>query len=295
MNMPVQMKTELIGEDTVHYAQGGLFDKYHMNPDLDAIAKLPGVKDVSFFRDVPKAPEHFGEWELLMPALYYDLSLIQGIFTADAKALTRLLPSQALKPLTLLPGRALLAFTAFEYRLSDIDPYNEFAISIITSRPGSRWSGPLSVVASQLRRTNWAFVWKLPVTSELAYHGGKVGYNYPKYVTELPWERVGDTVRAEIKNGDETELTLVGDVLQTRPGKRLVNHGMSYMNGSVLDVPVQVNPIQQATSYAPSSCRLELGSGPIADVLRTLELGRLVTYDYAPEAQLILPPGTEVA
>lgn len=290
-----QMKTEHFGDVAIPFAEGGLYDTYRMKPDLDAIAAMPGVSDVSFFRQIPKAPVQFEEWEIEMPAFYYDLSLIQAVYTADASALQKLLPTSTLEPLRLWPGRALLAFTAFQYRVTDIDPYNEFAISVITRRPGSRTPGPLSIMASQLRRTNWAFVWQLPVTTELACHGGKAGYNYPKYVTELPWEQRDGWVHAEIRNGAETELTMRGKVLPTRRGKRVVNHGMSFKDGEVLDVPVQLNPREAATSYSSSSCELELGTGPIAETLRTLDLGRLVMYDYVPSAQLSLPAGQRIA
>jgi hypothetical protein len=148
---------------------------------------------------------------------------------------------------------------------------------------------------SQVRRENWAFVWKLPVTTELAWYGGKAGYNYPKYVTPLPWTADKDEVRMDVTREGTTELSLVGKVLPTSVGKPITNHGMSFMDGALVDVPVQVNPRQQGTSHSKGDCRVELGTGPIADVLRTINLGRMVMYDYVPSAQLILPAGRSVS
>ncbi len=48
------------------------------------------------------------------------------------------------------------------------------------------------------------------------------------------------------------------------------------------------------TSYSASACQLELGRGPVADALRSFDIGRLVTYDYVPSAQLILPAGVAI-
>ncbi len=285
-------KTEEVGGVEVSFDEGGLFDLYRMDPDLDTIARIPGVEDVDFFRGRTKSPAEFkGGASILMPVFYYDLSYIQAVYTVDCKAVRELLPSADIHPLTVWPGRALVAFTAFQYRQTDIDPYNEFAISVITRPHGSILPSPLAAVLGQLQRTNWAFVWKLPVTTQIACEGGKNGYNYPKYVTDLPWEHRDGSVRAEVRDGAQTELTLTGRELPTRQGGHTVNHGMSFMDGGLIDVPVEVNPRAAGRSYSQSSCSLELGSGPISDQLRRLDLGRLVMYDYVPSAQLVLPAG----
>ncbi|MBW2256940.1 MAG: acetoacetate decarboxylase family protein, partial [Deltaproteobacteria bacterium] len=231
-------KIERFGDVEIPIEVGGLFDRYRMEPDLDEIAKLPGVEEVAFFRDQEKSLVSFQDWDLLMPAFYYDLGFCQAVFLADLAALRGMLPTDALEPLAVWPGTGLIAFTAFEYRVTDIDAYNEFSIAVLTRRPGSRVPGPISALVSQVRRTNWAFVWKLPVTTELACHGGKVGYNYPKYVTDLPWGIEGDTVTAEIRNGDAMEVRLSGRVLPTRPGGVVLNHAMSFQDGNVLDIPI---------------------------------------------------------
>jgi len=293
MEVP-ETRVEQFGEIEVPIEVGGMFDRYRMRPDLDAIARLPGVGDVSFFRNVEKSPAAFRDFEFLMPCFYYDLGYVQAVFSADVAALRRLLPTDALVPATVRPGRGLLAMTAFEYRVTDIDPYNEFAISVITRPVGSRLPGPLATLWGQLRRTSWAFVWQLPVTTELAWYGGKVGYNYPKYVTELPWRREGDAVIAEILEEEASQVRIAVKVLPTRPGKDLLNHGMAFQDGAVIDVPIRVRPRARGRSYRARDVRLEIGAGPIADVLRTLEIGSALMVDYVPSAQLILPAGRRI-
>ncbi|MBW2255429.1 MAG: hypothetical protein JRI25_12640, partial [Deltaproteobacteria bacterium] len=66
-------KIERFGDVEIPIEIGGLFDQYRMEPDLDKIAQLPGVKDVAFFQGLEKAPVTFRDWEFLMPAFYYDL------------------------------------------------------------------------------------------------------------------------------------------------------------------------------------------------------------------------------
>ena len=78
------------------------------------------------------------QWELTseefnfkgkLPVFYYDNTAMTAIYTASTTMVRRLLPRHDMHPVEVKRGRALVAFTAFEYRDSDIDPYNEFSIS----------------------------------------------------------------------------------------------------------------------------------------------------------------------
>ena len=64
-----------------------------------------------------------------LPVFYYDNTSMTAIYTASTEKVRRLLPLTDMHPVEAMSGRALVAFTAFEYRKTDIDPYNEFSIS----------------------------------------------------------------------------------------------------------------------------------------------------------------------
>ena len=81
-----------------------------------------------------------------LPVFYYDNTSITAIYTASTSKVKKLLPHPAMNPIEMFPGRCMLAFTAFEYRKTDIDPYNEFSIAFLITFdkpqiPGSRLSG----------------------------------------------------------------------------------------------------------------------------------------------------------
>ena len=63
-----------------------------------------------------------------LPVFYYDNTAMTAIYTASTDMVRRLLPMPDMYPVEVVKGRALAAFTAFEYRATDIDPYNEFSI-----------------------------------------------------------------------------------------------------------------------------------------------------------------------
>ena len=66
-----------------------------------------------------------------LPRRYYDWSGIMVHFPVPAAAVGKLLPTNKLKPVQLVPGTAILSLAAIEYRqIADIRPYNEFAIMV---------------------------------------------------------------------------------------------------------------------------------------------------------------------
>ena len=262
--------------------------------DLDQVARIPGVPSVDFFRGVEKRLLEVGELRGWMPCFYYDASAVTAVFAADAAALARLLPSPALRPLRLGPRTGAIAFTAFEYRVTDIGPYNEFAISIPV-QVGCGLNPPvLPLLWQMLRGQLHVFVWQLPVTTEIARVGGVEVYNYPKFLADLPFERGPDEACAAIVHEGRTELTLIGKALATRPGRSVVQHSHSVKDGHVFDAAVRVNPLEHARSREPFAARLLLGDGPIADRLREVGIGRLLSYEYLPKLQLILPAAERV-
>ncbi|MDT8273865.1 MAG: hypothetical protein RRA35_11815, partial [Desulfomonilia bacterium] len=69
------------------------------------------------------------DYDVKLPIFYYDNTAMSAIYTASTRQVKKLLPSDKMYPVEMFPGRSLMVFTAFEYRRTDIDPYNEFSIS----------------------------------------------------------------------------------------------------------------------------------------------------------------------
>ena len=62
------------------------------------------------------------------PVFYYDNTSLTAVYTASTRRVRRLLPHPAMNPIEMFPGRCMVAFTAYEYRKTDIGPYNEFSM-----------------------------------------------------------------------------------------------------------------------------------------------------------------------
>lgn len=169
-----------------------------------------GIKQWEYERDGTK---------FLLPGFYRENASITAVYTAASKAVRELLPHPDMTPVELSPGRCMLAFTAFEYKDSDIGSYNEFSIAfLITFR---KRQIPLFTAMRQMMSGEMsAYVWQLPVTTELARRGGVDQYGYPKFLADITFAEHDQTISCTVTEGGAEILTLEGKILPTARGKQ---------------------------------------------------------------------------
>jgi hypothetical protein len=232
---------------------------------------------------------HNTEYDVRLPIFYYDNLSMTAIYTASTKKLKPLLPFEDMHPVEMFPGRCLIAFSAFEYRKTDIGPYNEFSIAAIISY--GKQSIPGITLLSQLAKNMFeAYILYLPVTSELARKGGVEMGGYPKFIAEIDFEEKNGTLACGLSEKGKQILTLSGKKLPTSKGP-VARFGIyTRLNNIPLKSNVYLNPIQFSQSYKKGSATLEIGSGhEICDVLKSLDLSRRPkVYQYSPKYEAIL-------
>lgn len=250
-------------------------------PPVPASEFLAGVYQWQF-------PEGL-ETPLRLPVYYYDNSLMSAAFTASTAKVRALLPSAEMHPVETVPGRCLAVFTAFEYRETDIHPYNEFSIAFVI-RFGKRGLPLWTAGRMALQRCFHVYVWQLPVTTEIARWGGVELYGYPKFVADIDFRREPSAFVCDLSEGGKRILTLRGATPDTSQGKRLRFKTYSLIDGIPLCANVYANPVEYAESIRPRDVALELGrEHRVARQLRELELGeRPLFYQYSPQNELIL-------
>ncbi|HPJ94958.1 MAG TPA: acetoacetate decarboxylase family protein [Deltaproteobacteria bacterium] len=226
-----------------------------------------------------------------LPVFYYDNTSMTAIYTASTEQVRRLLPRSDMYPVEIKRGRALAAFTAFEYRETDIDPYNEFSISFpITFQ---KKNIPLLTLLSMMaRRYFTAYVWQLPVTTERARIGGVEMYGYPKFLADIVFTDEGSKLACTLSEGGRNILTLKGKKLKT--GTEKVNRFKTYSikEGVPLAANVYMNPIEFGKSMSGKAAQLTLGDHVIADQLRKLDLSdKPLFFQYMPMMEAILYAG----
>jgi hypothetical protein len=226
-----------------------------------------------------------------LPVFYYDNTSITAIYTASTLEVKKYLPHSDMYPIELFPKRCLVGFTAFEYRNTDIHPYNEFSISILVSFGKKQFFGT-DILRQFLKRSFTVYIWHLPVTTEIARFGGVELYGYPKFIAKIEFSEKGDFVECNLIQGDEHILTLRGKKLKTTRGKQMRYITYSVKDGIPLIANVLVNPIEFAQSINPSSAEILIGKNHfICKELQEIKLSKYpILYQYIPRNEAILFP-----
>ena len=226
-----------------------------------------------------------------IPVFYYDNTSMTAIFTASSAAVRKLLPRPEMRPIEVYPSRCLAAFTAFEYRRTDIDSYNEFSISFPVTY-GKPMVPGLTVAMQTASRCFSAYVWQLPVTTEIARLGGVELYGYPKFLAGIEFRSDPRWLECTLAEKGRKILVLKGRVLPTTKGKAMRYLTYSVKDGIPLVANVVVDPLEFAQSARGRDATLELGDHPIAQALRGIGLGRKpLMYQYSPRNEAILFAG----
>lgn len=285
--------THIAGQ-SIPVPAGGLYDRFHSNPPLSVIAAEAPEIDLSWFKGLEKTKVDMG-FESYSPNFYYKNSRVTAVFTADLDRLRELMPTAVLEqvqPLQVWPGRGLVALTAYAYHYCDNDSYNEIALSVVTNKPGNANLGPISLVGQSLSKDFWGYVLKLPVNTELARVRGVVGYNLPKWLTGINYRETEQTVVFEVLDSQTGQLdftleTAKLDDISHEP-ELVTNSFTNIGHKGELTYGYAVSRQQSNASSSADAVKLVLGEGSLSAFMQSLDLGKMMKYEYVPEFQSAL-------
>ncbi|UCG79082.1 MAG: acetoacetate decarboxylase family protein [Nitrospirota bacterium] len=217
--------------------------------------------------------------KFVLPIRYEGWRCISAFFTADARAVRTALPSDKLKPLLMVPGKAVIVLMGMEYRMVDqLAPYNEFMVGVLVQYrplfniPG--WPALFNpIYRPGLYSRLGVYVHYLPVTTEEAREGGVEGYGYPKSVNDIAFTNEGGAITCDLVTDGIGELSLKVKEIPVKHMK------LNFNTWSVKDDRLLYTPIETIGDFGvraiPGGAELTLGEGPIADDLRDLGIGNL--------------------
>ncbi|CAP54025.1 acetoacetate decarboxylase family protein [Gluconacetobacter diazotrophicus] len=289
MNDPV---TEVeFGPYTVPVIKGGYYDRFRSNPDLDVVARDPAAGNIDFFRRIPKGQVQSRIGPVWAPNFYYRASSVQLLMAAPLSRLRAILP-EPLEPLRAWPGHGLVAVTVFNYAVCDNDPYNEASVAIVVRRPCACGPQAMELGASIRRRSFFAHVLALPVTTEIARVRGIAGYQLPKWLAGISLTIGGDIV-ASVLAPDGTP-----DLLLRAPRPRFENiPSQSHMGANTMihkidgvwhRTVVRSNTLSFAQRLLPNDVTLSRQGGPLSDLLTGLGVSKMLRLDVVRDAQFVL-------
>ncbi len=261
---------------------------------------MVNMSDELFFRHVTQRQIPIRQYQGYAPLFFPRVSMMAAVFAARMDQVASLLPTRKHRPLRVAPGRALVALHCFEYQSCQLGPYNEVVLSIAMQYGSWPVPSPIRLAQSFLTNAFHAFVFQLPVDSEVAMYGGIDYYNVPKYMTRIQFEQEGGVRRCMVRDRDTDELIfeLSGPVIRCRTYSQDVSAASALRTLSLNTYPVidgrphralgELNVIRMGQRLSPCGVALRLGSHARAEQLRGLDLRVITPYQYAPACQLIL-------
>jgi hypothetical protein len=261
----------------------------------------------SFFAPVARREVSAAGITLLAPGFYPDVRAMSGLFTADLAAARRLLPGPRYRALT-LGRRALVAIHCFEYRGSPVGDYHEVSVAIGVQVDALARPSALALAASALLRRFDGYIVDLPVNTELARAAGVALFGYPKFLADIRFEEDARSRRCVVSDPDTGALiyALRGDKLRTHatalerrcpgapaPTRRGLGHHVTCNRSYPLGpegprrAHLHLNALERAARPL-RGFQVELGDHPRAANLAALAPGRLLVYEFVPQAEAIL-------
>ena len=134
---------------------------------------------------------------------------------------------------------------------------------------------------------------KLPVNTELARVRGVVGYNLPKWLTDITFKKTEKSIVVEIFDSETRKLdvTLETQKLMDLSNKEtLVTNSFTNVDrkGQLTAGHSVSRQLSHATSSSAESVTLKLTEGSLSAYIKALKLGKLVKYEYVPDFQSAL-------
>lgn len=243
-----------------------------------------------FFAGVHQRPVDIRGVPARSPLFFHDLDMMTAVFTADLTA-ARDLPSGRLSALSPAPGTALIAIHCFEYRASDVGPYNEVSITVAVRV--DRSSRLAALARSTLQSSYQGFIRQLPVTTEVALHGGLDFFNYPKFLAQIAFEQHGTERRCTVS--DPETGALIYAFASRRPAfapplPRGVFTFRSYpvMGSDLVEARMVVHPLTAPHQSLGGDFRVRVGTHDRSAPLAALRPRRLLQVVHAPRCEAIL-------
>jgi hypothetical protein len=244
-----------------------------------------------FFDGITQSELTIAGQPVKVPIFYYDGTATSAVFAARLGALRRLMPDPRFCPARLAPGVGAVAITCFEYRDTDIGPYNELAISVVLNEPWFLPNLPGRALIASLR-TGQLHTWvhHLPVTTEIARAAGVDLYNYPKFIGGIDFEQTAADRVCRLSEGAEHILTLSGKRIATPRSEQFQAFSHLWMDRQPQSSEFKINVSEMGVSLSPAVATLELGERhPIARELADLIMRRRpLQYQYMARFEGIL-------
>ncbi|MDX1314718.1 MAG: acetoacetate decarboxylase family protein [Eudoraea sp.] len=241
-----------------------------------------------FFNEIEHTPVSWRDYLLHVPVFYQDISFMSVSLLASMEGLKNILPSKRCKPYRITPWHGAISLTAYQYRESDIDPYNEFSISVPVTIDDETplFTGTLR----KMPKSPLVYSHHLPVTTEIARVVGAEFAGYPKFIADIKFTEDDNWLNCELIADNQVVLTVSGRKLRLRRVPRSRVSPITHRRGYLLRSEFVISERDMGSSTSAADVQIEFGDHPIAREMKEIKPSRVLGYSYCPSAQGILTP-----
>lgn len=243
-----------------------------------------------FFAGIDQVDVWAAGQKVKLPIFYREARAFGALFPANVFELKKLLPDPRFSPAQLFPGVGAVALVCFEYRDTDIGPYNELAFTILLNNPRMLPIPGCNLLRQLVQSAFHAYVFHLPVTTETALRWGVDFSGFPKFLASIDFEDTDGATSCELKENGELILKL--RLRRTgAPMSRVMKLLLGlYQQGQPQKTEFRANARKLGMSLNPGDVELNLGmKHPIArELSKALLMTRAVSSFTMPDIQFIL-------
>jgi hypothetical protein len=193
-----------------------------------------------------------------------------AMYLVPSSAAARLIPDE-FEIAEVLPGRGICNLAMVDYKDNDLGDYNEMAIGFMVTPKASRPSIPyLGTIIDLISGRLASHITHMPVDQSFTRDAGFMIWGYPKTVQQIDIELLENQAQARLVYDGEHALTL----RIPRGGTRSVAESSITTLSMIEGVPHRTLASQriEGMGFRLGGAELELGTGPLADELRSLGL-----------------------
>jgi hypothetical protein len=218
--------------------------------------------------------------ECRLPIRYFDDQYFTATFLTDLNRTAELLKGTGLHAVPQEDGKAVVILVCCEYRSTDIGPYNEAGLAILSAAPGD----PVPAI----------YIVNLPVTTAVAHRAGREIWGFNKFVAAIDIRRDGRKFSATIHDPEKATIaTIEGRRAASVPVAPSDILTFSVREGKLIKTLIQVPTPLHVSSGGGFVLKVGTSGHPMAKNLRALGLdGECpVLVHYADPFQALLFPG----
>ena len=250
------------------------------------------MQSIDFFKNVKQSTLKIGDYDISVPMFYQSLTSMSVFLLASLEKVRSILPTNRVHPYCVTPWHCIITITAFEYKESDIGPYNQVSIGIpvFLDKPSPIFMG----ILRKPPKTPMIYLHTIAVTTEKVKAIGLEMANYPEFLADIHIENRDQWLSFKVEKDGKNILYFSGRKINLKPYPKESVYPITLRQNEVLRSAFYFNECQAGISKKQSDVSLEFGNHPIGNKLKELNVKKVLEYHYWPSQQAFLTTADKV-